>query len=189
MVSVRSLRIETCTEGGKRRFQLRQQRFDAVGNLNRVGARLPLHIDDDGFGSRSIHAAWLEFSTSSTTSATSCSRMGAPRRYARMMGDSPRWSESDRWRRRRRTGGRFRNCPSPDRHLPYPIAVRMSSMLRPSRASAVGLTRIRTAGRFPPLMRTSPTPGKLRDFLRQRRVGKIFDLRQRRKFRRMSVPA
>ena len=35
---------------------------------------------------------------------------------------------------------------------------------------------MRTAGFCPPLIETSPTPGKLRDLLRQRRIREILDL-------------
>ena len=38
---------------------------------------------------------------------------------------------------------------------------------------------MRTAGRWPPLMLTSPTPGQLRNLLREPRIGQILDLRQR----------
>ncbi len=42
--------------------------------------------------------------------------------------------------------------------LAAPIAVRRSSIDMPSAASAVGLAWMRTAGRWPPLMVTRPTP-------------------------------
>ncbi|MNL30019.1 hypothetical protein D3C87_1517310 [compost metagenome] len=42
--------------------------------------------------------------------------------------------------------------------LALPMAVRRSSIDMPSAASAVGLAWMRTAGRCPPLMVTSPTP-------------------------------
>ena len=44
------------------------------------------------------------------------------------------------------------------------IAVRTSSSDRPYAASALGLTWMRTAGRWPPLILTSPTPGSCEIF-------------------------
>ncbi len=38
---------------------------------------------------------------------------------------------------------------------------------------------MRTAGRWPPLMLTSPTPASCEIFVREPRVGEILDLRQR----------
>ena len=42
---------------------------------------------------------------------------------------------------------------------------------------------MRTAGFCPPLMLTSPTPGQLRNFLREPRVGEILNFRQRQRLR------
>ena len=67
--------------------------------------------------------------------------------------------------------------------LALPIGVRTSSSESPYAASAVGFTWMRTAGRWPPLMLTRPTPGKLRDLLRDPRVGQVLELRQRQRLR------
>ena len=47
MVSVRSVRMAILTEGGSDRAQPGQQRFDAVGGLDDVGAGLALDVHDD----------------------------------------------------------------------------------------------------------------------------------------------
>ena len=59
--------------------QLRQQPLDAVDHLDDVRAGLALDVQDHG-GASFIHAACCTFSASSTTSATSDSRTGAPSR-------------------------------------------------------------------------------------------------------------
>ena len=46
MVIVRSVSTVTCTAGRQRGSQLRQQLLDAVDDLDDVGARLPLDVDD-----------------------------------------------------------------------------------------------------------------------------------------------
>ena len=48
--------------------------------------------------------------------------------------------------------------------LALPMATRTSSSESPYAASAVGFTWMRTAGRWPPLMLTRPTPGSCEIF-------------------------
>ena len=68
--------------------------------------------------------------------------------------------------------------------LALAIDVRTSSSDRPYAASAFGLTWMRTAGRWPPLMLTRPTPGSCEIFCAMRVSARSCSLVQRHRLRR-----
>ena len=53
MVVVRSVSTVTCTDAGSEACKLRQQLLDAVHDLDDVGARLPLNVENHGRHGRS----------------------------------------------------------------------------------------------------------------------------------------
>ena len=78
MVTVRSVSRTTSTAAGSEALQLRQQLLDAVDDLDDVGARLALDVEDDRRRGRSPRQRGATFSAPSTASATSYTRTGAP---------------------------------------------------------------------------------------------------------------
>ncbi len=114
------------------------------------------------------HAASRVFSAPSTVSATSCTRTGAPLRYAMI---SERYSSAVfSWSLASMVDARVGPSKLPLAWLMLAAAmeVRTSSSERLYAASAFGLTWMRTAGRWPPLMLTRPTPGSCEIFCARR---------------------
>ena len=97
---VRSLMTDTCSVVGQARRELRQQRLHAVDDLDDVGARLALHVDEHRRQRRSPRPTSRRFSAPSTTSRD----VAQPQRRAVAIRDDqspgrPAASGADRWRR------------------------------------------------------------------------------------------
>ena len=143
--------------------------LDAVDDRDDVGARLPLDVDDHR--RLSVHPRRLlrRSPAPSTTVATSDSA----HRRAVAVGDDQRLvvaaaRAAGRWRRSCRPAAGRRSCPWPGRRWPprSPCAGPPASA-RTTRAAS-GLAWMRTAGFWPPLMLTRPTPGSCEIFCARR---------------------
>ena len=99
MVVVRSVSTETLTAGGRELCKLRQQFLDPVDDLDDVGPRLPLDVDDHRRGvvhpGRLLHIFGI---------VDGLGHIGQPARAPRCdrrrsAADIPRSKRADRWRR------------------------------------------------------------------------------------------
>ncbi len=157
IVVVRSVSVETSTADGSEALSWGKSRLTRSTTVMMLapGCRWMFMMTA---GLVFIQAACLTFSTPSTTRATSESRTGAPFLYATTMALYSAlvksWSLApmvNDWRAPSR-------LPFAWSTLACESTERRSSRLRPYDASALGSACTRTAGFWPPLMVTRPTP-------------------------------
>ena len=185
IVVVRSVRIETFTAEGSEARSCGQERLDAVDDLDDVRARLALDVHDDG--RRLVHPGGLLHVLGVVDDV---GHVGEMHGGAVPVGDDEGLVLLAREElvvrpRSSRTGAAPSKAPLAWLTFACESAVRTSSRVRPYDESAVGFTWTRTAGFWPPLMLTRPTPGSCEIFWARRvsagprpsRAGSVSDVR------------
>ena len=185
MVVVRSVSTVTWTADGSDALQLRQQLLDAVDHLDDVGAGLALDVDDDG--RPVVHPGRLPDVLGAVDHVGHVGEQDAARccdRRSRAPDTAALGEQLVVGADRERLAGPVEACPWPGSRWRRRRAARTSSRVRPLAASRAGLTWMRTAGFWPPLMVTRPTPGSCEIFCARRVSARSCDRRERQRVAR-----
>ena len=183
-VSVRSLEDLHVDALRERRLQLRQERLHPVGDLDDVGARLALDVQDDGALVVRPAGELRVLDAVDRRSRRRARRTGEPFAYAMTSGlnavglvELVVGRERVVLARAVDVALRLVDVRGDERRRGRPRAS------GPCRRAPAGSTWTRTAGFWPPLMVTRPTPETCEIFCAEDRVGEVVDLveRQRRR--------